>query len=164
MKIDDVVSFIKYLGLGFFFIKIDIIDVFKNIFILEELWLFYGIKWKDNYYFYKRLVFGSRLSLKIFDYLLIVVCWIAKNVFDIFNVLYFLDDFLVVVFLWGDVFEVMYRFFNIFKELGIFLLLKKIEGFCNEIEYFGFYLDLVKMEIRLFREKFIRIIELLEIF
>lgn len=58
----------------------------------------------------------------------------------------------------------MYRFFNIFKELGIFLLLKKIEGFCNEIEYFGFYLDLVKMEIRLFREKFIRIIELLEIF
>lgn len=149
VKIDDAVSLIKHLGLGSFLIKTDITDAFKNIPILEELWPFHGIKWKDNYYFYKRLVFGSRSSPKIFDYLSTAVCWIAENVFDISNVLHLLDDFLVVVPPWGDAFEVMHRFLNIFKELGIPLSSKKTEGPCNEIEYLGLYLDSAKMETRL---------------
>lgn len=164
VKIDDAVSLIKHLGLGSFLIKTDITDAFKNIPILEELWPFHGIKWKDNYYFYKRLVFGSRSSPKIFDYLSTAVCWIAKNVFDISNVLHLLDDFLVVVPPWGDAFEVMHRFLNIFKELGIPLSSKKTEGPCNEIEYLGLYLDSAKMETRLPREKLTRITELLETF
>lgn len=128
MKIDDAVSLIKHWGLGSFLIKTDITDAFKNIPILEELWPFHGIKWKDNYYLYKRLVLGSRSSPKIFDYLSTAVCWIAENVFDISNVLHLLDDFLVVVPPWGDAFEVMHRFLNIFKELGIPLSSKKTEG------------------------------------
>lgn len=164
VKIDDAVRLIKNLGLGSFLIKTDITDAFQNIPIQEELWPFHGIKWKDYYYFYKRFVFGSRSSPKIFDFLSTAVCWIAENVFDISNGLHLPDDYLVVVPPWGNALEVKHRFLNNFEELRIPLSSKKTAGPCNEIEYFGLYLDSIKMETRLPREKITRITELLETF
>lgn len=57
----------KILGDNLFMCKIDIVDVFKLLFLLVFVEFYYGIKWRDKYYFYKRLVFGCRSSLKIFD-------------------------------------------------------------------------------------------------
>lgn len=51
----------------------------------------------------------------------------------------------------------MNTFLNIFKNLGIPLSAKKTEGPSHVIEYLGIYLDTVKMEARLPREKIVRI-------
>lgn len=69
--------------------------------------------------------------------------------------LYLLDDFLVVVLLFDDVYKVMERFLGIlvFRIFGIFLSEKKIKGFCIELEYFGIILDFWNMEVYLLSEK-----------
>lgn len=67
VRIDDAINIIKSLGTGAQMCKTDIVDAFKLIPIHSNCKPFYGIKWRDQYYFYKRLVFGSRSSPKIFD-------------------------------------------------------------------------------------------------
>lgn len=84
------------MGKGSWLCKVDIMDVFKFILIYFVLWLYYGIKNNNKYYFFIRLVFGSCLSLKIFDYLLFVLCWILWENYGILNIFYLLDDFLII--------------------------------------------------------------------
>ena len=61
-----------------------------------DLFPFYGVKWNNKYYFYTRLVFGSRSSSKIFDTLSQAVCWILENNYGVSHILHLLDDFLDV--------------------------------------------------------------------
>ena len=61
------ISIIKRLGKGAWLTKADIKDAFKLVPIKKSLFPFYGVKWNNKYYFYTRLVFGSRSSPKIFD-------------------------------------------------------------------------------------------------
>ena len=76
--------------------KLDICDAFKLIPLSPGVWHLFGIKWKNLYYFYKRLVFGCRSSPKIFDQLSVAICWIAMNNYKVDNVFHLLDDFLAV--------------------------------------------------------------------
>ena len=80
ITIDQAIQTIKETGKGCSLLKTDISDAFKLIPIHPSLWKFHGIKWDDNYYFYKQLVFGSRSSPKIFDNLSSTVCWIAQYI------------------------------------------------------------------------------------
>ena len=73
--------------------KVDISDAFKLIPIHPSLWPYHGIKWNNNYYYYTRLVFGSRSSPKIFDSLSVAICWIAMNILGIPVMFHLLDDF-----------------------------------------------------------------------
>ena len=52
------------------------------------------VKWKGQYYFYSRLVFGSRSSLKIFDGLSALLSWVAEYKYGIKIIIHLLDDFL----------------------------------------------------------------------
>ena len=83
VTVDDAIARIKEKGKGSWLCKTDIKDAFKLIPIHPSLWPFHGIKWQGKYYYYTRLVFGSRSSPKIFDTLSVAVCWIATNVFGI---------------------------------------------------------------------------------
>jgi hypothetical protein len=76
--------------------KTDIVYAFKLIPIALEVQPFYGINWKNKYYFYKRLVFGCRSSPKIFDMLSQAVYWILENNYNIKHILHLLDDFLAI--------------------------------------------------------------------
>lgn len=79
VTVDDAIELIKKAGTGALLSKFDISDAFKLIPLKPEIWHLFGIKWKNLYYFCKRLVFGCRSSPKIFDQLSVAICWIATN-------------------------------------------------------------------------------------
>ena len=164
VSIDDAIRLIKHLGPHAWLIKTDIMDAFKNLPIAPELWPFHGIKWNNEYYFYNKLVFGSRFSPKIFDTLSTAVCWIAQNNYGIKHVLHLLDDFLVVEPFNSNAEKTKGTFLSIFQSLGIPLSLKKTEGPSTSLEYLGIILDTIKLEARLPKDKILRIREIIESF
>lgn len=164
VSIDDAIRTIKKLGVNCWLMKTDITDAFKVMSLAPELWPYHGIKWNDRYYFFNRLVFGCRSSPKIFDTLSQAICWIAKNNYHIENILHLLDDFLVIVPEEAKAHETMCTFLNIFESLGVPLSSKKTEGPCHVIEYLGIFLDSIKMEARLPRDKIVRIQQIIESF
>lgn len=159
VKIDDAISIIKKLGKKSWLIKTDITDAFKIMPILPKLWPYHGIQWDGKYYFFNKLVFGCRSSPKIFDTLSHAICWIAKENYSINNILHLLDDFLVIVSEKENAHAIMNTFLHIFDKLGVPLSVKKTEGPSHVIEYLGIFLDTVKMEARLPRDKVLRIQE-----
>jgi len=96
VTIDQAIRTITSLGHGSQLCKTNITDAFKLIPIHPSLWAYHGIKWQGRYYFYTKLVFGSRSSPKIFDTFSRAVCWIASNNYDIKNIFHLLGDFLTV--------------------------------------------------------------------
>ncbi len=96
VTIDYAIYITRQLGIGSRFCKVDIKDAFKQIPVRKELWPYQGIKWDDVYYFYTRLVFGSRSSPKIFDCLSLAICWILNNNYGVKHCLHLLDDFLTI--------------------------------------------------------------------
>lgn len=126
------------------------------------LWPYHGIQWNDNYYFFKRLVFGSRSSPKIFDTLSQAVYWIVTHNYAIEHILHLLDDFLVIVPPEQNANITKQTLLNMFASLGIPLSTKKTEGPSHVLEYLGIFLDSIKMEARLPREKINRIREIID--
>ena len=164
VTIDEAIQSIKKIGAGCFLLKTDISDAFKLIPIHPTLWPFHGIKWENRFYFYKQLVFGSRSSPKIFDNLSVAVCWIAINIYQIQNIMHLLDDFLSVVPLQQDPNSAMDTFIRVFKDLNIPLSAKKTVGPVTTLEYLGFILDTIRMEVRLPEDKLMRIRALISSF
>ncbi|XP_060070454.1 uncharacterized protein LOC132550409 [Ylistrum balloti] len=164
VTVDDAIYIIKHCGLDAWLMKTDITDAFKLIPIDPFLWPYHGVKWNNKYYFFTCLVFGCRSSPKIFDSLSRAVCWIAKNKYNIRNILHLLDDFIVIEPAYVNASLTMERFMSMFKELGIPVGAHKTVGPCTSLEYLGVSLDSHLRECRLPREKVERIIEFLDSF
>lgn len=164
VSIDDAIKIIKKLGHKAWLMKTDITDAFKIVPVAPELWPFQGIKWNKKYYFFTKLVFGSRSSPSLFNNLSATICWIAKNNYNIENILHLLDDFLVIVPENYDPHLTMNVFLNLFESLGIPLSAKKTEGPTHILEYLGIILDTELMQARLPSEKLKRIQAILEHF
>lgn len=165
VTIDHAINLIKRHGQNSLLCKTDITDAFKLIPIHRDLWPFHGIQWNEKFYFYTRLVFGSRSSPKIFDCLSQTICWIAENIYNISNILHLLDDFLTVD---GPDREVADRTMAslkaIFRNLEIPIAPHKTVGPTTCIEYLGIILDTVNMEARLPTDKVTRISDILSSF
>lgn len=164
VTVDDAVSVIKKLGRNAWLMKTDITDAFKLLPIKPELWSYHGIKWNEKFYFFTRLVFGSRSSPKLFDNLSRAVCWIATNNYRIKHILHLLDDFIVVEPANSNAQEIMQTFIGIFHNLDIPIGAHKTVGPVTVLEYLGVFLDSSRMESRLPEEKVQRIISVLESF
>ena len=164
VTIDHAIDIIKKTGKGSWLCKTDISDAFKLIPIHPSLWPFHGIKWNDEYYFYVRLVFGSRSSPKIFDMLSQAICWTATQVFKIQNILHLLDDFLTIDPPDYMAERTMSLLTMLFKRLNIPIAINKTVGPTQCLEYLGIILDTNKMEARLPIEKVQRISEILQSF
>lgn len=157
VTIDDAIRLIKKLGKGALMCKVDLMDAFKNLNVAEHLWPYQGIKWNNKYYFYTRLVFGSRSSPKIFDNVSMAICWILKNNYNVENVLHLLHDFLTIdrpLFLADRTMAILTMVFN---KLGLPLSDKKTAGPSTVLEYLGVILDSEQMEARLPLDKLRRI-------
>lgn len=74
VKIDDAIRIIQSTGRGSWLCKADISDAFKLLPIRKDQWCLYGIKWREQFYFYQRLTFGCRSSPAIFDQLSQAIC------------------------------------------------------------------------------------------
>ena len=161
VTVDDAIELIKKAGVGAMLSKLDICDAFKLIPLSPGVWHLFGIKWKNLYYFYKRLVFGCRSSPKIFDQLSVAICWIAMNNYKVDNVIHLLDDFLAVDNASEKGYRTMAVLSMIFNKLHIPLSAKKTVGPVTELEYLGIILDSVNMLARLPLDKVQRLIEML---
>ena len=161
VTVDDAIELIKKAGVGAMLSKLDICDAFKLIPLSPGVWHLFGIKWKNLYYFYKRLVFGCRSSPKIFDQLSVAICWIAMNNYKVDNVIHLLDDFLAVDSASEKGYRTLAVLSMIFNKLHIPLSAKKTVGPVTELEYLGIILDSVNMLARLPSDKVQRLIEML---
>ena len=164
VKLDDAIRIIKSLGHKSWLCKVDIKDAFKQIPIHPSLWPLHGVKWEGNYYFYTRLVFGSRSSPKIFDTLSQAITWIAHNNYHVPNILHLLDDFLTIDSPSEEPLRTMSLLSHIFNSLGVPLAQHKTAGPAHVLEYLGITLDTEKMEARLPQDKQARIFMLLKDF
>ncbi|CAG2187298.1 unnamed protein product [Mytilus edulis] len=158
VKIDDAINAIKEFGRLSILNKADIADAFKQLGIKRDQHHLYCIKWRNLYYYYVRLCFGSRSSPKIFDNLSVAICWIAKNNYNIPVILHLLDDFLTVQASDTSGDRTMALITLIFNRLNIPLSKKKTVGPHTTLEYLGIILDTDKMEARLPQDKVERII------
>lgn len=164
VTIDHAIDIISQMGKGSLLCKTDIKDAFKLVPIKESLWPLHGIKWDKKYYFYTRLVFGSRSSPKIFDNLSVAVCWILQNNYGVSHVLHLLDDFLTIDRKDQDAYRTMDTLISVFNKLGIPLSANKTVGPTTSLEYLGIILDTNKLEARLPKEKVDRISSILSSF
>ncbi|CAG2251370.1 unnamed protein product [Mytilus edulis] len=135
VKIDDAINAIKEFGRLSILNKADIADAFKQLGIKRDQHHLYCIKWRNLYYYYERLCFGSRSSPKIFDNLSVAICWIAKNNYNIPVILHLLDDFLTVQASDTSGDRTMALITLIFNRLNIPLSKKKTVGPHTTLEY-----------------------------
>ena len=164
VTIDHAIKTIKQSGTGSWLCKTDISDAFKLLPIHPTLWPFHAIKWNGKFYYYVRLVFGSRASPKIFDTLSQAICWIAKHVYKIDNILHLLDDFLTIDHPESLADRTMSLLTLMFKKLKIPIAPHKTVGPTKCLEYLGIMLDTSAMEARLPLEKVTRICNILVTF
>jgi len=157
VKLDDAINGILERGRGSWLCKTDIVDAFKLVPIHPSLWHLYGVNWNGAYYFYTRLVFGSRSSPKIFDWLSQAVCWIAKHNYGIELIFHLLDDFLTIDYPSATAERTMAILTMIFNRLRIPISLKKTVGPTTQLQYLGIILDTNAMEGRLPLDKLDRI-------
>ena len=164
VKLDDAIRGILERDRGSWLCKTDIVDAFKQIPIHPSLWHLYGVKWKGSYFFYTRLVFGSRSSPKIFDWLSQAVCWIAKHNYGIEFILHLLDDYLTIDFPSATAERTMAILTMIFNRLRIPIATHKTVGPTVQLQYLGIIYDTDSMEARLPLDKLTRIREMLHKF
>ncbi len=162
VKIDDAIRAIKDMGKGAKMCKLDIKNAFKIMPIRPSQMPYFMIKWRNSYYVYTRLVFGSRSSPKIFDNLSRAICWIATNNYGIHTIFHLLDDFLTVQEPHTDGDRTMALLTLIFNKLCVPLSTSKTAGPTTVLEYLGVILDSDKLEARLPRDKVERIISFID--
>ena len=164
VTIDNAISLIKKLGRGAWLCKTDLLDAFKQCPPSDKVIPYHGIKWDNKYYFYIRLVFGSRSAPKIFDSISMAVCWILENNYNIEYILHLLDDFLTIDRPDSTPERTMAILTLVFRKLGLPLSQKKTVGTTHVLEYLGIILDSIRMGARLPTEKVSRITEFIEEF
>ena len=96
VRLDDAVAKIREFGQHSTLCELDVVAAFKNVPIEPNLWRYHGIKWKDKYYFYQKLSFGSRSSPKIFSLLSEAIHWILTTNYGVECLFYLFGDFLAV--------------------------------------------------------------------
>ena len=131
-------------------------DAFKQIPFHPSLWHLYGVKWNGEYFFYTRLVFGSRSSPKMFDWLSQAICWmLAHHNYGIDFILHLLDDFLTVDSPNVTADRTMAILSLIFNRLHIPIAPHKTVGPTVELQYLGIILNTSTMQATFPKEKFL---------
>ena len=164
VKLDDAIAKIREFGQHSTLCKLDVVDAFKNICIRPQLWKYHGIKWNDQYYFYKKLNFGSRSSPKLFSLLSEAIHWILTTNDGVECLFYLLDDFLAVTRPSQDGNRTMALLTLVFNRLRVPIHPHKTIGPVTVLEYLGVYLDSVDMKAYLPIEKISRIIAMIDAF
>ncbi|CAF0995334.1 unnamed protein product [Didymodactylos carnosus] len=158
VRLDDALQIVNSLEVNTSMVTTDIVDAFKMIPVKPELWRYLGICWNGFYYFYTRLVFGSRSSPKIFDLFSSITCWIAKENYGIRFILHLLDDF--IPFHPPDEADpTMVSMKLMFKRLNVPLSPLKTVGPTFVLEYLGIIIDSQLMLVSLPEDKRVRVLE-----
>ncbi|XP_033744320.1 uncharacterized protein LOC117330207 [Pecten maximus] len=164
ISVDDAINQIQHTGRHSKLCKLDITDAFKLIPVSPKLWPFYGICWKQQYYFYTKLTFGCRSSPKIFDLLSTALCWILSTNYQIEYIIHYLDDFLTIDRPNVVAERTMAILSKVFTALNIPVSPHKTLGPSESLEFLGITLDTSNMEARLPANKVQRITQTIKSF
>ena len=164
VTVDNAIAIIKTLGQHTLLSKFDIKSAFKLLPIRPDLYRYHCVLWEKMYYFFTKLPFGSRSSPAIFTNLSKAVHFIATTIYGIDNLLYLLDDFLVMVHKDGNANDQTHTMKRIFDQLSIPLNMDKTEGPVCCLTYLGVEIDTHAMQARLPQSKLCRIRDLLQTF
>ena len=93
--IDDAVSIAAKLGRGSLLAKIDLKQAFCQCPVRPADWHLLGLVWKGRYYYDKRLPFGLRSSLFLFNTVASALEYICRTQLDNRHIIHYLDDFLI---------------------------------------------------------------------
>ena len=161
ISIDEAISKIQSLGRRTILCKTDIKDAFKQLPVRKDLWPFQCVQFDNKYFFYTRLVFGSRSSPYIFDKLSQAITWIARFKYGIPHILHLLDDFISFSPPGSDGPKAMAKLLQVFNDLYIPLSENKTVGPSVRLEYLGLILDSNLMRCELPLDKVNRICEMI---
>ena len=152
--IDDVVQMINWLGSSSLLANIDIKSAFHTLPVRVEDRELLGIHWRQKYYVDCCLPFGLRSALFISNQYAEALEWILRHNYLIPNIIHYLDDFLIVGKPSSAECEIaLQKMLHICKQLGFPIAERKLEGLTTVITFLGIFLNTVKMELRLPRDK-----------
>ena len=94
-SVNDAVRIIKKLGIGCALAKTDVRSAFCIIPVHPKEYHLLGMKWKDEFYVYRRLPMGLASSCRSFEKLSTAMELVARNKLEIPYIIHILHDFLI---------------------------------------------------------------------
>ena len=157
MKVDDVVRHVLTLGKHCLLAKIDIEAAFRNIPVHPDDRHLLGMQWRDQLFVDTVLPFGLRSAPKIFNSVADALQWAAKHA-GISYLEHFLDDFITAgAPLSGECQNNLSLLIDLCSKMGLPLAVDKQEGPSSCLVFLGIEVDTDKLELRLPRDKLLRL-------
>ena len=156
VSVEDAAAFVFKAGRGALLAKLDIKSAYRNIPIHPGDRHLLGLQWRDRVFVDTCLPFGLRSAPKIFNATADALEWIIGNEGETFVefVIHYLDDFL---FGGSPKSESCSRSLDlalrICSQVGFPVMTEKVFGPSTILEFLGFIIDTMSMEIRLPEEK-----------
>ena len=147
--VDDAIHMVQQFGPGCFMAKMDLKHVFRICPVHPEDWELLGIHWRSQFYIDKRLPFGLRSSLALFNRVADAFEWILKFKYGISNILHYLDDYIMVQESYDACNNFISSFHTAADRLGIPLAEEKQVGPTQCLTFLGIELDSSRMSPRL---------------
>ena len=163
MRVDDVISGIMSFGRGTLLAKFDVESAYRNIPVHPEDRYLLGMKWQGSYFIDMALPFGLRSAPFIFSSVADLLEWILRHNYGLNFLLHYLDDFYTM----GPPNSPACQnnldtCLRLFRDWHIPLHPDKVEGPSTCLTVLGIELDSITLQARLPRDKFVRIVALLE--
>lgn len=148
--VDNAIQIIQCLGPGTLMAKTDIKDAFRLIPIHPNSYDLLGFTIGDKYYFDKCLPMGLSYSCNLFEKFSSALQWILERKFDVQFCVHILDDFLFL----GPrrsaaCYNSLLSFYTLANEVNFPIKEEKTVYPTTLINFMGFELDSLQMEIRL---------------
>lgn len=147
--VDDAAKGVMSFGRGALLTKVDVRSAYRNIPIHpDDRWLM-GMQWEGSLYIDTAFPYGLRSAPKSFTAVADTVEWIARQE-GVQFFLHYLDDFLVMGAPASAECELsLSKLLGIFNRLGLPIAEEELEGPATTLEFLGFTLDTVELEVRL---------------
>lgn len=155
-SVDQAAAMVNQLGKGAFMAKLDLKSAYRMVPVHPHDQPLLGIEWQGSVYCDLALPFGLRSAPKIFTAVADALAW-AMICQGIGNVLHYLDDFFFCAATASAVAEALGIALPLCTSLGLPVAPQKVEGPSTTITFLGIQLDTVEQEIRLPRQKLIRL-------
>lgn len=163
MREDDVISGIMSFGQGTLLAKFDVESAYRDIPVHPEDRYLLGMKWQGNYFIDMALSFGLRSAPFIFSSVADLLEWILRHYYGLNFLLHYLDDFYTL----GPPNSPACQYnldtcIRLFKDWHIPLHPDQVAGPSTCLTVLGIELHSLTLQARLPRDKFDRIVALLE--
>ena len=152
-SIGDVVAEVLCLGQGTMMAKVDVESAYRIVPVHPGDRHLLGIRWKGDTYVDMALPFGMRSAPKIFNAIADALEWLMKAR-GISRVSHYLDDFITLGAPGtGECGNNLHEILALCQDLGLPIACEKCEGPSQVLVFLGIEVDMVKLKLRLPKDK-----------